>query len=102
MRRISRRQFLGVTLKTGAATISPLWDDYPRWNFQTSDAPETHHILRKFEKLMAIHVHQVVYNSIGNISSAGLLSTSWPWPYPPVDLPYPNIKMNRVATEHSK
>ena len=30
----------------------------------------------------------------GNMSSAGLLSTSWP--YPPVEVPYPNIKMNRV------
>lgn len=79
-------------------THSPLWDYYPRWNFQTSDAPEIRAILRKFDKVMAIHghVHQVVYNSIGNINSAGLLSTSWPWPYPPVDLPYPDIRMNRV------
>lgn len=79
-------------------THSPLWDYYPRWNFQTYDAPEIRNILRKFEKVIAIHghVHQVVYNQIGNITSAGLLSTSWPWPYPPVELPYPNIKMNRV------
>lgn len=79
-------------------THSPLWDYYPRWNFQTEDAPEIRAILRKFEKVIAIHghVHQVVYNQIDNISSAGLLSTSWPWPYPPVALPYPDIKMNRV------
>ena len=79
-------------------THSPLWDYYTRWNFQTLDAPEIRQILRKFEKVMAIHghVHQVVYNTVGNISSAGLLSTSWPWPYPPVELPYPDIKMNRV------
>ena len=79
-------------------THSPLWDYYPRWNFQTLDAPEIRMILRKFEKVMAIHghVHQVVYNSIGNINSAGLLSTSWPWPYPPTELPYPDIKMNRA------
>lgn len=79
-------------------THSPLWDYYPRWNFQTADAPEIRAILRKFEKVIAIHghVHQVVYNQIGNIVSAGLLSTSWPWPYPPVELPYPHIKMNRV------
>lgn len=79
-------------------THSPLWDYYPRWNFQTSDAPEIRAILRKFDKVIAIHghVHQVVYNKIGNISSAGLMSTSWPWPYPPVELPYPNIKMNRA------
>ncbi len=79
-------------------THSPLWDYYPRWNFQTVDAPQIRDILRKFEKVMAIHghVHQVVYNKVGNISSAGLLSTSWPWPYPPVELPYPDIRMNRV------
>ncbi len=79
-------------------THSPLWNYYPRWNFQTSDATEIHGILRKFDKVMAVHghVHQVVYNQIGNIVSAGMMSTSWPWPYPPVDLPYPNIRMNRV------
>jgi Icc protein len=78
-------------------THSPLWDYYPRWNFQTKDAPEIRGILRKFDKVMAIHghVHQVVYNQIGNLVSAGLMSTSWPWPYPPVQLPYPDIKMNR-------
>jgi len=79
-------------------THSPLWDYYPRWNFQTVDAPEIRMILRKFEKVMAIHghVHQVVYNRIGNINSAGLISTSWPWPYPPIELPYPDIRMNRA------
>lgn len=79
-------------------THSPLWDYYPRWNFQTEDAREIRAILRKFEKVIAIHghVHQVVYNQIGNIASAGLLSTSWPWPYPPIELPYPDIRMNRV------
>jgi 3',5'-cyclic AMP phosphodiesterase CpdA len=78
-------------------THSPLWDYYPRWNFQTEDAPEIHAILRKFEKVIAIHghVHQVVYNKIGNISSAGLLSTSWPWPYPPIEFPYPEYRQNR-------
>lgn len=79
-------------------THSPLWDYYPRWNFQTEDAPEIRNILSKFEKVIAIHghVHQVVYNQIGNMSSAGLLSTSWPWPYPQIQMPYPNLKMNRV------
>jgi Icc protein len=79
-------------------THSPLWDYYPRWNFQTKDAPQIRAILRKFDKVLAIHghVHQVVYNEIGNLVSAGLMSTSWPWPYPPVQLPYPDIKMNRV------
>ncbi|MDH5545390.1 MAG: metallophosphoesterase [Gammaproteobacteria bacterium] len=79
-------------------THSPLWDYYPRWNFLTYDAPEIRGILKKFEKVIAIHghVHQVVYNKIGNIQSAGLLSTSWPWPYPPVQLPYPEIRQGRA------
>ena len=79
-------------------THSPLWDYYPRWNFQTYDAPEIRELLRKFDKVISIHghVHQVVYNEIGNIKSAGLLSTSWPWPYPPVELDYPLIKQRRA------
>ena len=79
-------------------THSPLWDYYPRWNFQTYDAPQIRETLRKFDKVMSIHghVHQVVYNKIGNIRSFGLLSTSWPWPYPPVDLAYPKIKQRRA------
>jgi 3',5'-cyclic AMP phosphodiesterase CpdA len=77
---------------------SPLWDYYPRWNFATKDAPEIRGLLRKFESVMAIHghVHQVVFNKIGNISSVGTSSTSWPWPYPPVDMPYPDIRHNRL------
>ena len=41
------------------------------------------------------HVHQTVYNKIGNLSSVGTLSTSWPWPYPDVKLAYPNMRMYR-------
>ena len=79
-------------------THSPLWDYYPRWNFLTYDAPEIREILKKFDKVIAIHghVHQVVYNKIGNMRSAGLFSTSWPWPYPPVKLPYPDIIQGRA------
>lgn len=79
-------------------THSPLWDYYPRWNFQTEDAPQIRSILSKFEKVIAIHghVHQVVFNKIGNMVSIGNLATAWPWPYPDVKLPYPEIVMNRV------
>jgi 3',5'-cyclic-AMP phosphodiesterase len=78
-------------------THSPLWDYYPRWNFQTSDAPEIRQILAKFVNVMSFHghVHQTVYNKIGNMTSVGALSTSWPWPYPAVQLPYPQSQMNR-------
>jgi Icc protein len=79
-------------------THSPLWDYYPRWNFQTEDAPQIRDIMRKFDHWMAYHghVHQTVYNKIGNMSSVGTISTSWPWPYPPVALPYPDSQMNRA------
>lgn len=78
-------------------THSPLWDYYPRWNFQTEDAPQIRSILSKFDKVMSFHghVHQVVYNKIGNMSSLGSLATSWPWPYPPVQMPFPDAKMYR-------
>ncbi len=79
-------------------THSPLWDYYPRWNFQTKDAPQIRQILSKFEKVIAIHghVHQVVYNRTGNMVHIGNLATAWPWPYPPVELPYPKIRMFRA------
>ncbi len=78
-------------------THSPLWDYYPRWNFQTSDAPEIREALAKFNHVMSFHghVHQTIYNKIGNLSSVGSMSTSWPWPYPPVKLPYPDSQQNR-------
>jgi 3',5'-cyclic-AMP phosphodiesterase len=79
-------------------THSPLWDYYPRWNFQTADAPEIRQILSKFTNVMSFHghVHQTLYNKIGNMSSIGAMSTSWPWPYPPVTLPFPQSQMYRA------
>jgi len=78
-------------------THGPLWDYYPRWNFQTKDAPEIREILSKFERVMSFHghVHQTIYNKIGNMGSCGTMSTSWPWPYPDVKLAYPQSQMNR-------
>lgn len=80
-------------------THSPLWDYYPRWNFQTEDAPQIRDILSKFDKVMSFHghVHQVIVNKIGNLSSIGCLSTSWPWPYPDVKKPFPEYSLNRNA-----
>ena len=85
-------------------THGPLWDYYPRWNFQTSDAPQIREILTKFDHVMSFHghVHQTVYNKIGNMSSAGAMSTSWPWPYPPVVLAYPGSQMNRADPANTK
>ena len=86
-------------------THSPLWDYYPRWNFQTSDAPEIREILSKFDHVMSYHghVHQTLFNKIGNMSSVAAMSTSWPWPYPPVELAFPDTRSNRhdpsIATD---
>jgi 3',5'-cyclic AMP phosphodiesterase CpdA len=79
-------------------THSPLWDYYPRWNFQTVDAPQIREILGKFANVTSIHghVHQTVYNKIGNMTSVGAMSTSWPWPYPPVALQYPGSQQYRA------
>jgi 3',5'-cyclic AMP phosphodiesterase CpdA len=79
-------------------THSPLWDYYPRWNFQVSDAKEIRQILGKFTAVTAFHghVHHTVYNKIGNLTSIGTMSTSWPWPYPPIKLPYPEYQQNRA------
>ena len=79
-------------------THSPLWDYYPRWNFQVSDAKEIRQILGKFAAVTAFHghVHHTVYNKIGNLTSIGTMSTSWPWPYPPIKLPYPEFQQNRA------
>ncbi len=79
-------------------THSPLWDYYPRWNFQTADAPQIRQILSKFTNVMSFHghVHQTLYNKVGNMSSVGAMSTSWPWPYPPVTLDYPQSQMYRA------
>lgn len=79
-------------------THSPLWDYYPRWNFQVSDSRQVRDILGKFTNVMAYHghVHHTVYNKIGNLTSIGTMSTSWPWPYPPVELPYPEFQQYRA------
>lgn len=79
-------------------THSPLWDYYPRWNFQVSDGKEIRRILSKFTAVTAFHghVHHTVYNKIGNLTSIGTMSTSWPWPYPPIKLPYPDFQQYRA------
>jgi Icc protein len=79
-------------------THSPLWDYYPRWNFQVSDSKEIRAILSKFKAVTGFHghVHHTVYNRIGNLTSIGTMSTSWPWPYPPIKLPHPEFQQFRA------
>ncbi len=80
-------------------THTPLWDYYKRWGFATDDGAAVRKILSKFDKVQAYHghVHQVVYNKVGNMSSIGCMSTSWPWPYPDDNMPFPEIRMMRSA-----
>jgi 3',5'-cyclic-AMP phosphodiesterase len=79
-------------------THSPLWDYYPRWNFQVSDGKEIRQMLSKFKAVTGFHghVHHTVYNKVGNLTSIGMMSTSWPWPYPPVKLPFPEFQQFRA------
>ncbi len=80
-------------------THTPLWDYYKRWGFATDDSADVRKILSKFDRVTAFHghVHQVVYNKVGNMSSIGCMSTSWPWPYPDDGMPFPEIRMMRSA-----
>lgn len=63
---------------------SPLYKIYKGWNFWTEDAEQVQALLKPFNKVTVIHghVHQVLYNQIGNISFYAAMSTAWPWPYP--------------------
>jgi 3',5'-cyclic AMP phosphodiesterase CpdA len=79
-------------------THSPLWDYYPRWNFQVSDSADIRKTLGKFSAVTAFHghVHHTVYKKIGNLTSIGTMSTSWPWPYPPIKFPDEKYKQYRA------
>jgi 3',5'-cyclic AMP phosphodiesterase CpdA len=101
-----RKDVAGLSADTPVVvfTHSPLWDYYPRWNFQVSDSKEVRQILGKFTNVMAYHghVHHTVYNKIGNMTSIGTMSTSWPWPYPPVELPYPEFRQFRADPSNTQ
>lgn len=77
---------------------NPLYEYYPPWNFWVRDWREVHEILEGFTNVTNIHghVHQVLYNEIGNMRSIGMLATSWPWPYAPEGVPALTKPMLRV------
>jgi hypothetical protein len=54
-----------------------------------SDSSVIRKTLGKFQAVTAFHghVHHTIYKKIGNMTSIGTMSTSWPWPYPPIELP---------------
>ena len=63
---------------------SPLYQIFRPWNFWTEDAKEVQAILEPFDQVNVLHghVHQIMYNQIGNITFQAMMATAWPWPYP--------------------
>jgi 3',5'-cyclic-AMP phosphodiesterase len=83
---------------------SPLYKVFKPWNFWTDDAEQVQALLKPFKNVTVFHghVHQVLYNQIGNISFNAFMSTAWPWPYPvsysqlPNKVPDITVFMNRA------
>ena len=77
---------------------NPLYEYYPPWNFWVRDWREVNDVLKPYTKVTNIHghVHQVLYNEIGNLRSIGMLATAWPWPYAPEGVPKLTKPMIRV------
>jgi Icc protein len=83
---------------------SPLYKVFKPWNFWTDDAEQVQALLKPFANVTVFHghVHQVLYNQIGNISFNAFMSTAWPWPYPvsysqkPNEVPDITVFMNRA------
>ena len=78
---------------------SPLYKYYKPWNFWTDDAEAVQSLLNKFDHATVIHghIHQKASNRIGNINFHGVMSTAWPWPYPPKEyIPALTEPMNRA------
>ena len=83
---------------------SPLYKVFKPWNFWTDDAEQVQAILKPYRNVRVFHghVHQVLYNQIGNISFNAFMATAWPWPYPvtysqqPNKVPDMTVFMNRA------
>jgi len=77
---------------------TPLYEYYPPWNFWVRDWREAQEILQPFKNVTNFHghVHQPVYNEMGNMRFFAQLATSWPWPYPPQGVPALTRAMIRV------
>ncbi|PLX84385.1 MAG: serine/threonine protein phosphatase [Desulfuromonas sp.] len=89
---------------------SPLYKIYKGWNFWTEDAEQVQALLHPFKKVTVLHghVHQVLYNQIGNITFQAMMSTAWPWPYPVSyaqaknAVPEMTVFMNRADPFHER
>lgn len=94
------KELEGVPATTPIVVLShsPLYKYYKPWNFWTDDAEKVQKVLARFKNVTVIHghTHQVVFNQIGNIRFFGVMSTAWPWPYPPEKhVPGLTVPMNR-------
>jgi 3',5'-cyclic-AMP phosphodiesterase len=63
---------------------APLYHYYRPWNLWTQDAGQAQALLKPFKNVQVFHahVHHLVEHQIANIKFHGVLSTSWPHPYP--------------------
>ena len=81
-----KKDLAGVSKDTPVVVMShsPLYKIFKPWNFWTEDAEKVQAVLKPFKKVTVLHghVHQILYNQIGNISFQAMMSTAWPWPYP--------------------
>jgi len=83
---------------------SPLYKIFKPWNFWTDDAEQVQAILKPFKdvKILHGHVHQVLYNQMGNLTFNAFMATAWPWPYVntysqlPNKMPALTVPMNRA------
>lgn len=83
---------------------SPLYKIFKAWNFWTDDAEQVQAILKPYMnvKILHGHVHQVLYNQIGNLTFNAFMATAWPWPYVntypqlPNKMPALTVPMNRA------
>lgn len=89
---------------------SPLYKIFKPWNFWTDDAESVQSALSRFNSVTVFHghVHQILYNAIGNIKFFSLMSTGWPWPYPNTYsqkdsvMPKLTVPMNRADPFHER
>ncbi|WP_456433819.1 metallophosphoesterase [Thermosulfuriphilus sp.] len=107
-----RRDLAKVSPETPVVVLShsPLYKIFKPWNFWTDDAEAVQEILKPFKKVTVLHghVHQILYNQIGNVSFYAFMSTAWPWPYPvsytqrPNAVPKMTVFMNRADPFHER
>ncbi len=78
-------------------THAPLFHYKPAWGFDVADADAVLALLQPFERVTVLHGHtqQLLCHRIGNIDFHGLLSTAWPLPYPPNEVPKLTVQMSR-------